>query len=233
MKSKHSTDHLMCENCRSRGASLFRFCQTSELEEITEAKSCQIFKRGQELFGEGSLPLGLFCINTGSIKIVKYASGDKEQIMRIAGPGEQVGYRSLITHRRYDVSAVAAEDSRVCIVPKEVFYKLTQSNKDFYAALVEQLCTVIETTQEKMADIAYKPVRGRIAEAILLLSRRSKEEGVINLTREDLASFVGTVKETAIRTLSEFRNERLISIEGRSIRVVNFSGLEKISGLYD
>ncbi len=233
MKNKQNTEHLLCENCRSRGVSLFKFCKISELEQISEAKSCQIFKRGQELFAEGSLPIGLFCINSGSIKIVKYASGDKEQIMRIAGPGDQVGYRSLITHRRYDVSAIAAEDSRVCLVPKEIFYKLTESNKDFYAALVEQLCTVIETTQEKMADIAYKPVRGRIAEAIIMLSKRSKEQGLINLTREDLASFVGTVKETAIRTLSEFKSENLIAIEGRSIRVLNYAGLEKISGLYD
>ncbi len=88
-----------------------------------------------------------------------------------------------------------------------------------------------------MTDLAYKPVRGRMAEALLFLNKFYKDEnnpeGVINITREDLASFVGTVKETAIRMLKEFKDEGLIETEKSDIKLLNVTGLLHVSELYD
>jgi len=226
-------DDILCERCRSRQQSLLKFCTITEINNISISKSCNSYKRGQEVFHEGSAPLGLFCINSGSIKIVKYASGGKEQIIRIATAGELVGYRSLITRKRYTTTAVAIEDSKICIIPKDEFYKIIQTNDVFYQAILNSLVENLEKAETKIAEVAYKPVRGRIAEALLMLAQNNDNKWTITLTREDLAGFVGTVKETAIRTLSEFKDERLIEIDKRTIKILNPEGLERMSNLYD
>lgn len=232
MKKNHQQDHIFCEKCRNINSSLIKFCTQQQVENVNYAKTCSAYKRGDVLFHEGGLPLGIFCLNSGSVKIVKAASGGKEQIVRIATSGDIIGYRSLLMRQRYSASAIATEDCKVCLIPREEFSKLTVENPKFYDALIERLCKELEDSQNKMADIAYKPVRGRLAEALLLLSQ-SSENGLINLTREDLASFIGTVKETTIRLLSEFKEEGLIEIDRRSIRLLNVAGLEKVSNIYD
>lgn len=204
-----------------------------EQEEINFSKTCINYKRGEALFREGAMPLGIFCVSSGIIKVVKEASGGKEQIVRLAQAGDTIGYRSLIMQQRYEASAIATEDSKVCLIPKEQFVALSANNRHFYEALMKMLCEDIENSQRKMAEIAYKPVRGRVAEALIVLAQTATPKGVINLTREDLASFVGTVKETVIRILSEFKAENHIEIDKRTIRVLNLAALEKVSNLYD
>ncbi len=230
---KKHTDFIFCEKCRNSNSSLVKFCTAQEVEEINQTKTCISYKRGETLFHEGGLPLGIFCVNSGAVKIVKEASGGKEMIVRIAQAGDVIGYRSLIMHQRYAASAVAAEDCKVCLIPKDEFIKLSINNRKFYDELMKMICEDLKDSQNKMAEIAYKPVRGRVAEALILLGQMAKPQGVINLTREDLASFVGTVKETVIRVLSEFKNEHFIEIDKRNIKVIDLSGLEKLSGMYD
>lgn len=222
-----------CQHCQSRGRSLFSCCTVPEMEEVDTAKSCNIYKKGQIIFQEGSQPIGLYCISTGLVKLTKVGSNGKEQILRIAKPGDFLGYRSLLSEQRYRASAIAIEDCNICLVPRSTFTKLLQQNNRFYQGLTKMLCDVIENAENKLTDIAYKPVRGRVAEALLLLDKAFEDREQITLTREDLASFVGTVKETAIRIISEFKSENLIEINKRSIKVVNPEGLMRISNLYD
>ena len=230
---KKHLDNTFCEKCRHSNQSLVRFCTVQEIEEIDATKTCISYKRGEPLFHEGALPLGVFCVNSGAIKVVKEASGGKEQIVRIVTAGDVLGYRSLIMQQRYSSSAFAIENSKVCLIPKDEFAKLSANNRKFYDELMKMICEELEDSQNKMAEIAYKPVRGRIAEALILLGQMATPQGVINLTRDDLASFVGTVKETVIRVLSELKNEHFIEIDKRTIKVLNLSGLEKLSGMYD
>jgi CRP/FNR family transcriptional regulator, polysaccharide utilization system transcription regulator len=229
---KHS-ENIFCERCRQSAHCLVKFCTNQELDNVNASKTCVSYKRGETLFHEGAPPLNLYCINSGAIKIVKEASGGKEQIVRIAKAGEVAGYRSLIMQQRYSNSAIAIEDCKICLIPRDMFQHLSANNTKFYDALMKLLCEDIELSQSKMAEIAYKPVRGRVAEALIILAQMANPQGIINLTREDLASFVGTVKETVIRTLSEFKNEQLIEIDKRNIKVLSTTGLERLSNLYD
>ncbi len=228
---KYSEPH--CSTCKSREKSLLCACSFNELSEIDANKSFNTYKKGQVVFQEGGLPLGMYCINEGVVKLVKLGSNGKEQILRIAKQGDFLGYRSLLVNSRYRASAVAIEDTALCMVPKSSFMKLVKENTAFHEGVTKLLCDVIESADNKTTDIAYKPVRGRIAEALLMLDRTFDDREQITMTREDLASFVGTVKETAIRIISEFKNDKLIEINKRSIRVIDAEGLVKISNLYD
>lgn len=222
-----------CETCTTKYSCLLNTCSRHELEEISSFKSYNVYKKGQVIFREGSLPLGIYCLNAGMVKITKIGSHGKEQILRISRVGDLLGYRSLIGETRYKATAVALEDTSICLIPKAEFLDLLKSNADFHNAIIKSLCALIESAENKVTDIAYKPVRGRIAEALILLNKSFEDRGQITLTREDLAGFVGTVKETAIRIISEFKHDKLIEIHKRSIRIINPEGLMRISSLYD
>ncbi len=224
-----------CRTCSVRDVTPFEHCNRDQVLEVQFAKSCNFYKKGQFIFSENSLPIGLFCISSGHLKLVKYGSGGKEQILRIAKPGDFVGFRSLITRRRYNASAIAVSDAAVCLLPRKDFQHLLNTNHEFSAEIMQRVCELAEKTENKLTDIAYKPARGRIADALLLLSNADTElcQKDIQLSREELAGFTGTVKETAIRILSEFKRNNLIAIKKRKIEILDIGGLEQMSNQFD
>lgn len=226
-----------CYHCRARSDSLFHYCHIDEIDTINMNKSCSVYKKGQSIFQEGSRPLGIYCINEGSVKVSRYASNGKEQIIRIAKPGDFVGYASLLSEKRYPVSASALDECTICLVPREQITDLFRDNNNFSEGIVKLLCSTIETSYERMANLSYKPVKARIAEALLLLYKTfenvNNPDGLISVTREDLASLVGTVKETAIRVLRDFKDENLLETDKTKIRILDPQGLSRISRLYD
>ncbi len=222
-----------CRTCSTRKLSPFGLCNKDQVLDVQLAKTCNFYKKGQFIFSENSLPIGLFCVSSGTIKLVKYGSGGKEQILRIAKPGDFVGFRSLITRRRYNASAVAASDASVCLLPRKDFQHLLETNLEFSIEIMQKVCALAEETENKLTDIAYKPARGRIADALLLLSNAENSRDGVQLSREELASFTGTVKETTIRILSEFKKNELIAINKRRIEILNPQGLEQMSNQFD
>ncbi len=227
-----------CLNCTSRKRSLLGCCQTSELEEVSDSKSSFTFKKGQVIFHEGTRPAGLHCINSGKVKVTKMGSDGKEQIIRLVKPGDVVGYRALLADTNYSASAVALDDAVVCFIPKSQFLELIAKNNEFSGGLMKLFSKALGEAEERMVQMAYKPVRERLAEALLLLQKTYQlKEGdnnfTISISREDLASIVGTAKETTIRLLSEFKEENIITTKGSSITILDPDKLYKICHLYD
>jgi CRP/FNR family transcriptional regulator, polysaccharide utilization system transcription regulator len=228
-----------CMNCASRKHSLLGCCKGNELEDVSATKSCFTFKKGQVIFHEGTRPSGLHCINSGKVKVTKMGSDGKEQIIRLAKPGDVVGYRALMADSNYSASAVALDDAVVCFIPKSQFLELIASNVEFSGGLMKLFSKALGEAEERMVQMAYKPVRERLAEALLLLQKTYQQQPevedkfTISISREDLASIVGTAKETTIRLLSEFKEESIITTKGSSITILDSEKLYKICHLYD
>lgn len=228
-----------CESCKSKKMNPFHFCNLEELGLIGANKSCNIYQRGQIIFQQGSNTIGLFCINSGRVKIYKYGIDGKEQIVRIAGPGDFVGYRSLLAGSQYSAFGSALDDCTICLIYKQTFFTLMKENNCVADAMIKMLCGKLREAEEKMVDLAYMPLRGRVAEALLLLQKAYEDQEsktntiVIPFSRKDLASMVGTAQESVIRLLSEFKNEKLVELGGRKITILDSKGLVKISNLYD
>jgi CRP/FNR family transcriptional regulator, polysaccharide utilization system transcription regulator len=189
-----------------------------------------LYKKGEVVFRIGNMPHGLFFIKSGKVKTFKYRGDGKEQILTIAGKGRFLGYKDLLAGRRYTSGAIAIEDSLIVYIPNRDFLDLIKSDEvsDYFTSL---LCQDLIDVEEKMVSMAHKSVRGRLAESLLNLNVIYKETG-IELTREELANLVGTAKETVSRLLSEFKADKLIQIEGRSIEVLNPKGLDRILNFY-
>jgi CRP-like cAMP-binding protein len=213
-------------------------CQLDELDFIATNKVTQGYQKGQQIFQEGSAAIGLHCVNQGKIKITKTSGEGKEQITRLVKAGDMLGFQSVVAETKYTTSAVALDDCVVCFIPRSDFFRVWQSNTQFSTSLMQMMAKALGAAEVQMLHLAYKPVRERLAEALLLLVHTFGEQGSntpfsMSVSREDLASLVGTAKETAIRLLSEFKDAGIIATRGSQLTILDMKGLSQIAALYD
>jgi len=208
-----------------------------ELESLSDHKAFNRYKKGQVIFHEGNWPYGLFCVFSGKVKVSRLGSDGKEQILRLAKSGDTLGYRSLIENSKYSASAIALDDTEACFVPSGDFNKLIDNNVKVANDLMKMLARALSDTQDRFVNLATKPVRERLAEALLLLKKTYQKPDENNfsiaISREDLAAMVGTAKETVIRFLSDFKEEGIVSSQGSTITIIDTQKLSKISSMYD
>lgn len=222
--------------CDTRNLSFMQFCSDEEIAKINHSKTCGHYKKGQSVFYEDNIPLGIYCITKGVVKLTRSNNFGKEQILRFAKEGEFLGYRAVIADEPLTATATCIEDTTACFIPKQVFLDLLQSNSEINKQMFRALCHDMGISNEKIQSLAQKSVRERVAETILYLHQTFSDETVdqsptipISLPREDLANIVGTATETLIRLLSEFKADKYIDFEGKRIKILNKSALEKIS----
>ncbi|MCD4737554.1 MAG: Crp/Fnr family transcriptional regulator, partial [Bacteroidales bacterium] len=174
-------------------------------------------------------------LKSGTIKISKTGIDGKEQIVRFVLPGSLLGIRAFVSGRNYMANAATIEDSVVCFINRDTFFKITSKYPTISHCIISVLSELLEEAENKMTSLAQKPVRSRLAESLLILNKIFKtencqvEKATINMTREDLANIVGTATETVIRLLSEFKEERLVAIVGRKIILQNINGLQNLA----
>lgn len=221
--------HVSCENCKSRQDSLFgTFCD-AEVDGLDSMKSCAYYRKNQPLFIEGSAPRGVYCLNSGKVKIFTRGEEGKEQIIHLAAAGEIVGFRAMFSGEPYKVSATTLEECNICFIGKSDFLNLVDTNVTLRNGIMKELSTELAERAAFITNMAQKSVRERLAFSLLLLQDIYKDE-MINLTREDLANFVGTATETLIRLLKDFKEENLIQTHARKIEIMDRAGLLRVSG---
>ena len=229
--------HVDCKHCSNRFNSVFCKTEHDKMEEIESLKICSTFKKGESIFKEGSYAAGVYCINSGKIKLSMMGDEGKEQIVRMAKPGDIIGYKALLSGDRYSATAAALEDCNVCFIPREIFLVILQKDAALSFEMMKVLSNELRQAEEKITHLAQKPVRERVAETILFLKETYglDADNVVNvsLTREEIANLVGTATETAIRLLSEFNKDNIIELIGKKIKIINQQKLTKTANLYD
>lgn len=228
-----------CHSCPSRQSPLLGCCLLEELEFIATTKTAQVYHKGQVIYQQGNPVLGMHCINQGKVKLAKTGGDGKEHITRLVRHGEVLGLRSMLGGGLYSTSAVALDDCVVCFIPRPDVLRLIQSNRQFSNSLLQLLATNLGEAEEQMLRLAYKPVRERLAEALLLVRRTFDSAAApgapftIALSREDLAALVGTAKETVSRLLTEYKEAGIIATRGSQIMLLEEARLLAISTRYD
>ena len=222
---------INCESCIIRTHSLFRHLNEEEIENIYFNKIAETYKRGSIIYREGQRIKGFFCVQKGIIKMYKTGFDGKEQIIRFALPGDITGYRSVISNEPACTTAEVLEDSVVCQIPADILFTLVRTNGNFAIELMKLTCKELGEANSYMTDIAQKTVRERLAEILIHLDDEfgTDDQQVlkISLTREELSNIVGTATESIIRLLSEFKNENIIELKGRKIKILDMPGLKR------
>ncbi|MCE9624771.1 MAG: Crp/Fnr family transcriptional regulator [Deltaproteobacteria bacterium] len=239
MEKVKNRENLTCENCEFRSKSLFGTLCREDLAQVQPHKQLRQYRRRELLFGQGDDPAGLFCVASGQVKIFQVGIDGRDQIVRLAGPGDPIGYRALFADERYNASAEALEDCEVCFIDKASVLSLLENKPLFMRRLLQWLCQDLRQAEERLRQFAQKPVRERLAETLVLLGQafgRKVPEGLkleIRLTRQEIAELAGTVLETAVRAMSEFRREGLLGGEGRALILPDPAALARVARMDD
>ncbi len=194
----------------------------------------QSYKKNEMIYLEGETPSHLMCLLTGKVKIYKDGVGGRSQIIRMIKPTEYFGYRAYFAKEDFVTAAAAFEPSTVGLIPMTAILTVLSQNNDLALFFIRQLSVDLGIADERTVNLTQKHIRGRLAESLLFLmeSYGLEEDGStlsIYLSREDLANLSNMTTSNAIRTLSNFATERLITIDGRKIKIIDQEKLKKIS----
>jgi CRP-like cAMP-binding protein len=227
--------NLIC-NCIENPRSVFNLLTEDQKNQLRNSHSCHYYRKNEIIYREGDKPTGLLCLSEGKVKIFKEGVGGREQIVRLARPIGFIGYRALFAEENYLATALALEESTVCIIEKESLLKVLRQNPDFALHIMKSLASELGFSNSRCVTLTQKHVRGRLAESILVLKDTYglEEDGTTiraYLSREDLASLSNMTNSNAIRTLGQFASEKVIAIDGRKIKILDLNQLERISDL--
>ena len=221
-----------CEQCIARQLNSMKTLTKEELKEVTACKTSRFYKKGDIIFNENELLSGVYCVREGICKLTKLSSNGKDHTVKLMGKGELIGQRSIISGERTNLSAVALNDIELCFVPKEQILNNIKTNQEFSFNMLQNLAQDLREAEDDLINMAQKTVRQRLAETLIYVGKTFGEDqnGYLNanLSREDYASIVGTATESAIRILSQFKKEGLISTEGKMIKIENQNDLERV-----
>lgn len=198
-----------------------------ELNRLSFDRKMHQFKKKEMVYMEGDEPTSLVFISKGQIKTFKTNEQGKELITGLHREGEFIGYTDLIEGTEFRESAEVMENSEVCFIPKQDFFALIYSNRDVAARFIKMLSNNLNEMEERLINLAYNSVRKRVAEALLTIQKRN-DKNSFAISREDLASMVGTATESVIRTLSDFKDEKLIEIKDKHIEILNVGKLSSM-----
>lgn len=204
---------------------------------LTSNQSVQTCKKGEIIFREGAYPDGIFYVTNGKIKKYKVDKDGKEQIIYVVNSGELFGYHAILAEDRYPDYAAALEESTVVFIPKEDFLKTLEQSAVLSKLLLKTLSHEFAVLANSITMFTQKSVRERLAMQLIVLREKYKinvhsgEPVEINMSRDDLASLVGTARENVVRTLSEFKGEKIVETKGRKIIVTDVNKLISIANL--
>ncbi|GJM61017.1 MULTISPECIES: response regulator [Persicobacter] len=216
----------------------FNTAENNDLASLSKDRKVKTYKRKEIIYHEEAIPNGLFFISKGKVKTYKTNEDAKEYITGLFKAGDFIGYMALLEITNYTESAMALEDSEICFIPKEDFFSLLTSKREVAHKFIKILSNNLKESEERLLNLAYNSVRQRVAEALIMLEGRYNEKDkpgdfTMSITREDLANIVGTSTESVIRTLADFKDEGLIEIRGRNIKVIELGRLQSIkNGFY-
>ncbi len=192
------------------------------------------FKKNEMIYTEGDDATDLLVLCKGKVKIYKNGIGGRTQIIRMIRPIQYFGYRAYFANEPFVTAASAFESSTVCKIPMSVVHNLISTNSRFAFFFIQLLSVDLGIADQRVVNLTQKHIRGRLAESLIFLreSYGLEEDGAtinIYLAREDLANLSNMTTSNAIRTLTTFVNERIITTDGRRIKIIDEDKLRKIS----
>lgn len=213
--------------------SCFPALTTNELEMIVDNSFIIKYDVGDVIFKEQSLTSHLFFVMKGMVKIVKTSAHQNTLIVRIIPENNFVGMLSLLGNRTNDYTAMAIQPTTMLTIHNDVFNQLLKSNAEFSNNMLHLLSQYSLKIINHLISINQKLLPGRVADVLLFFKElNNSNRFVIPVSRKELAEFAGTTKESFIRTLSEFKSDKIIELyDTKTVIILSEEILYKLSRL--
>ncbi len=212
-----------CESCIIKEFNSLKSLTREELIRISACKTGKRYKKGQVIFEEGESLNGVYCIREGVCKLTKLSQNGKDQVVKLVVKGGLLGKRSLVSEQKTNLSAIALNDMEMCFIPKNEIMSDLSKNPKFTMDVLKEMAHDLKDSDDSLVDMAQKSVKTRMADILLYIHDNfgTDDQGYLSiiLSREDYASIVGTATESAIRILSQFKKEGMISTSGKRIKI--------------
>jgi CRP-like cAMP-binding protein len=219
-------NHQSCHNCGLKLENIICSASPEVLKILDEAKVTCRFKPGQFIFYVGNIPLGIFSISKGFVKLEVDSLSGHSHTLRIIGPGGVLGYRSLFAEEPYQSSAIAMEEVELCFIPKADVQAIFKEHPEVAMRLLGHLSKDLRQADTKWMDQMDKGATERVAEAVLFLQEHFTRTQA--WTRRDIAQWAGTTPETVMRALAQLEKEGLIDqSDSRQILVLDRDKLKE------
>jgi CRP-like cAMP-binding protein/DNA-binding NarL/FixJ family response regulator len=202
------------------------------LESLTEGRNANKYKKKQIIYTEGNHPNRLYYVLKGKVKVYKSNDDGKELVTELYSPGDFLGHIALLEGTVYKDTAEALEETELAVIPREDFDELINRDAGFTNKFIRLLAKNISEKEQHLLGLAYNSLRKKVADALLIMQKKFGQAAtnnfVIDINRESLATIAGTATESLIRTLSDFRNEKLVDIRDGCIIILNQKKLEQL-----
>jgi len=197
-----------------------------ELRKIAVAK---VFEKGEMVFYEGDDGAGFYLLLSGLIKIYKLSMEGKEQTLQFIKPNETFGEVVVFAGKAFPANAEASQKSRVLLFPRKDFLEIIRKNPDLALAMLAILSERLRRFTIQVENISLKEVPGRLAAYFLYLSKQEGENFILEISKGQLASLLGTIPETLSRILTRMKERGIINVEGRQIQLLDLKQLISLS----
>jgi len=199
------------------------------LKQLADQYDVENYSRKQVLYTEGKRPRFLYYLVSGKVKVFKTHEDGKEYITDLLSNGDFIGYKALIEDKNYDDNASILEDAEVMQIPKEDFLQMIYSDINIAGKFIHIITQNVKEKEERLLNLAYSSLRKRVAKALVdINSKFNAQNNPIEISRDDIAQYIGTATESLIRTLSDFKEEKLIEIKSGKIIVTDINKLKNL-----
>jgi len=195
------------------------------LKNLSAGRNINHYKKKQIIYTEGNHPSKMYFVEKGKVKTFKTNEDGKELTIGLFNEGEFFGYVALLENSVYKETAEAMEDTEIALIPRDDFESLMNNSPEVSRRFIRLLVQNVVEKEEQLLGLAYNSLRKRVADALITLEKKYKKNSEtqfsIHISREDLAHIAGTATESLIRTLSDFKGEKLIDIKEGNIIILN------------
>ena len=221
---------VLCTECKQQSA-CFKQLELSELQFADKSKVQIHYKKGETIAKQGGFVTHVLYVKEGLVKVYKELGPDTNLTYSVLPQGSFVGLTNLYTLETYQFSVAALADSVICSIDRTVLEQLIKDNGSFANSIIATINRETDHLRRKMMSLTHKPMKGRLSDTLLELSRDVFDSPVFpyKLSRNDLAEFSGMSMMSVVRTMQDFIKNGYLEEAGGRIRMLDREALERIS----
>jgi len=222
-----------CDVCPYRQDCFYASLDKGARKVWKDVRIANKFEPGDVVFYDGEKPNGVYVVCSGKAKTYKTSRSGQQMITRIMGPGQLLGYRSLLAGEHYTGSSEAMQDSLVSFIDQASFDRFLESHPKAAIALLKKLAIDVRESQDKAMDIVHKPAKARVSDALLRMMHMNghKQPIVSGVKRKEIAEMAGLTVETTVRVLADLESRGLIRREEKTIVILDQEKIKQLSTL--
>lgn len=234
MKKQDIPDvHVSCFDCKNRSRTEWSVLNDDELTRLEKTRGCRTVAAGEPIYFEGDPCDGVFCVESGLIGVRKGDSEGNSVLLRLATPGDTLGYRAYLASEAHHTSAEALATTRLCFLPRTGLRELLSENPELGLRFLKHAAADLDDTELKLLQSAAQTARERLVHVLLVLREQmevmSSSDGIVvfdlPISRQDLASMIRARPETLSRTIRQMEIEGIVSFNGRTVRIPSIDAL--------